>query len=222
MRRQVSDYGKAFNEVRRVLEENNMHRAELDDVGTANQTNRFLSWVRRTQAPGDLWESVAPRSQDDRRIEILRLGREWTVPENDKIPADYVSYLRQVESTFGNAGTIDNATKDELTEGLLSLHAFSEQRRFVKKEVSLPVAFWSENFEDVIKVRKTLRYLIHGGGDFVERLYDVLHSGGLQLRLFGLSCALELYGTVKPDKFPPINGRIIKGLRYLGFDVRGA
>ena len=35
-------------------------------------------------------------------------------------------------------------------------------------------------------------------------------------------CALELYGTIRPTECPPINGRMAKALRYLGFDVRGA
>src|SRR5579863_6637598 len=34
--------------------------------------------------------------------------------------------------------------------------------------------------------------------------------------------ALELYGTIRPTECPPINGRMAKALRYLGFDVRGA
>jgi hypothetical protein len=43
---------------------------------------------------------------------------------------------------------------------------------------NLPIAFWSENNEDAGKVRNTLKYLVHGGGDFVERLHDVLYDVG--------------------------------------------
>jgi hypothetical protein len=42
--------------------------------------------------------------------------------------------------------------------------------------------------------------------------------GSDQGRMF---CALELYGTIKPQDCPPMNGRMAKALRYLGFDVRG-
>ncbi len=38
---------------------------------------------------------------------------------------------------------------------------------------------------------------------------------------FGRFCALELYGTIKPAECPPMNGRMAKALRYLGFDVQG-
>ena len=222
LRRQVSEYRNAFNEVKGLLEDNKLRRTELEGIDPANQTNRFLSWVRRIHAPGDVWESTQPRSQDDRRGDILRLGREWTIPENDNMHEEYVPSLRMVESTFGQADAIDAASKEELTQGLTSLHAFSEQLRFVKGgTANLPIAFWSENNDDAGKVKKTLKYLVHGGGDFVERLHDVLYDSR-KLKLFGISCALELYGTIKPKEYPPVNGRIVKGLRYLGFDVRGA
>ena len=64
-----------------------------------------------------------------------------------------------------------------------------------------------------------MKYWAHGGGDFAERLHDVLYDRAMKLALFAESCALELYGTIKPQDFPPINGRIVKALRYLGFDV---
>jgi hypothetical protein len=66
-----------------------------------------------------------------------------------------------------------------------------------------------------------LKYLVHGGGEFVERLHDVLYKSASKIKSFGLSCSLELYGTVKPKDYPPVNGRIAKALRYPGFNVRG-
>jgi hypothetical protein len=223
LRRQVMEYGNAFSEITRLLLENNLHRAELDGIGPANQTNRFLSWVRVTHAPGDQWQSVQPRPHNERREEILRLGREWIIPANDSMHEEYLPSLRQVHRIFGDADALQAASKESLTEGLTSLHAFSEQLRFVKGGApSLPIVFWKENNEDVDKVRKTLKYWVHGGGDFVERLHDILYDDRMKLRLFGTACSLELYGTINPNDCPPVNGRIIKGLRYLGFDVRTA
>jgi hypothetical protein len=191
-------------------------------LGGANQANRFLSWVRATYATGDSWEKVPVRSQEERRGMIVALGQEWAAPDSDRVSEAYIAGVKQVQSTFGSVIAIDEATKEELTEGLVSLHAFGEQYRFVKKEVTLPIAFWTDNDEDVHKVTKTLKYLLYGGGDFVVRLYDVLYGRSLKLRLFGLSCSLELFGTIKPEEFPAINQRIVKGLKYIGFDVRGA
>ena len=124
---------------------------------------------------------------------------------------------------FGTPDAIDAAPKDTLTQGLLSLHAFSEQLRFVKGgTAALPGAFWAANNNDLPKVKRTLSYLIHGTGNFVERLHDVLYDARRKLGMVGKFCSLELYGTIKPEDCPPMNGRMAKALRYLGFDVRGA
>jgi hypothetical protein len=223
LRRQVQEYRVSFAEVTDILDTNRFRRAELEDAGTAIETNRFLNWVRLTYAPGDeAWQLAPLRAQDERRAEILRLGREWTETDQSKIPSDYIGWLRRVRSIFGTPDAIEDVTKEQLTEGLLSIHAFSEQLRFVKGgEANLPKAFWSANDEDVSKAKGTLTYLVHGGGEFIQRLHDVLYDPAMKLRYFGMFCALELYGTVKPEDCPPVNGRMAKALRYLGFDVRG-
>ncbi len=81
--------------------------------------------------------------------------------------------------------------------------------------------FWNENDNDIADVKRALKYLVYGGGEFVERLHDFLYDQSYKVKSFGLSSALELYGTVKPNDYPPVNGRIAKALRYLGFNVRG-
>ena len=43
----------AFNEVTELLLANHFRRPELEEAGIANETNRFLNWVRLTYAPGD-------------------------------------------------------------------------------------------------------------------------------------------------------------------------
>ena len=58
LRRQVYEYRGAFREVTNILQENSLHHADLSGVGDANETNRFLSWVRRTQAPGEEWQTT--------------------------------------------------------------------------------------------------------------------------------------------------------------------
>jgi hypothetical protein len=128
-----------------------------------------------------------------------------------------------VRRIFGTSDAIEAASAEQLTDGLLSIYAFNEQLRFVKGgKANLPNVFWSANNQDVAKAKRTLKYLIHGIGDFIQRLHDVLYDPAMKLAYFGMFCALELYGTIRPGDCPPLNGRTAKALRYLGFDVRGA
>jgi hypothetical protein len=129
--------------------------------------------------------------------------------------------LKTVQRVFGTADSIDNASTEELSDGLLSLHAFLEQLRFVKGgRENLAPFFWNENKRDVARVKKSLTRLVHGQSDFIERLHDLIYDPEWWLEHFGTFCALELFGTIKPEEFPPINGRMAKALRFLGYDVK--
>ena len=220
LQRQIFEqYRPAFSEVSDLLATNGFRRPELKGIGLANETNRFLNWVRRTYVIGDeAWRAAPQLPPAARRERILALGAEWATAADSKVPDTYIAWLQAVEQVFGAAEAIEAATKDEITEGLMSL-----QLRFVKGGLpNLPAAFWAANGQNVDKVRATLAYLIHGPGDFAPRLHDVLYDPRMKLGLFGFFCALELYGTVKPDDCPPMNGRMAKALRYLGFEVKAA
>lgn len=217
-------YRPAFNEVTAILEEHGFRRPELSSLGVASETNRFLNWVRLTYVIGDeAWKTAPIRTTEERRAEIIRFGQEWTKTENNKVPENYTAWLDNVRRIFGVQESLQKASKDELTLGLMSLHAFIEQLRFVKGgKKNLPPEFWKRNNDNVDHVKESLSYLLHGSGDFIQRLHDVLYVPYIKLRFFGRFCALELYGTIKPEECPPMTGRMAKALRYLGFDVKGS
>lgn len=222
-RRVYEEYRPAFSEVTELLVRHKIGRPELSGIGPANETNRFLNWVRLTQAVGEeAWQSAPQRSQEDRRALMLALGQGWMVANDSLVPIQYVQGLDVIKSVFGSRIAITNASEAQMTEGLMSIYAFSEQSRFVKGgAANLPSAFWSGN-PDVQKVKRTLTYLLHEQGDFIQRLHDVLYDRDLKLQLFGLFCSLELFGCLNPLECPPMNGRMAKALRFLGFNVRGA
>lgn len=141
---------------------------------------------------------------------------------NNKVPADYIDWLNTVHQVFANRETVLDASKEQLTKGLLSIHAFHEQSRWKGGgKTGLAERFWSANDDDVDRVRRVLTHLLFGPGDFIQRFHDLLYDPQLTLKYFGYFCALELFGTVRPDHYPPVNGRMAKSLRYIGFDVRG-
>ena len=225
LRRQVYEqYRPAFEEVTSILGEHDFRRPDLADVGLPNETNRFLNYVRLSHIFGEeAWKEAPLRTPDERRSLIIGFGREWTDADDNKVPEDYAAWLRTVRETFGTREAISHADKDTITEGLMSLHAFIEQLRFVKGgQKNLPPEFWKRNNDDLARVKATLTHLLHGPGEFIQRLHDVIYDPGYKLALFGRFCALELFGTVYPEVCPPMNGRMAKALRYLGYDVKGA
>ncbi len=223
LRREVYEqYRPALGEVRAILEEHGFRRPEFANVGIGSETNRFLNYARKIHATGDTWRDAPLRVGDDRRGWITRHAREWVAADDPKVGKDYVACLEAVKRTFGTREAIEAAGRGEIIDGLMSLHAFAEQQLFVRGgEKSLRAEFWKRNGDDAVRVRSTLVHLLHGSGDFIGRFHDALYDPRFRLGRFGYSCALELYGTVRPDECPPINMRMAKALRYLGFDVKG-
>lgn len=225
LRREVyEEYKPAFDEVTNLLNTNNLRRNDLTGIGSAMETNRFLNWVRLSQAIGeDAWRETPLRPNPaDRHGEILRLGQEWVQADRNKVPADYIDWLNTVRKVFANRETIQEVSKDQLTDGLLSIHAFHEQSRWKGGgKTGLAERFWAANDDDITRVKRTLRNLLFGPGDFIQRFHDLLYDPEFTLKYFGYFCALELFGTVRPDQYPPMNGRMAKALRYIGFNVRG-
>ena len=217
-------YRPAFREVTAILDQYGFHRPDLANVGIENEINRFLNYVRLTHVIGDdAWKTARLRSAEDRRKKILQHGQEWVYATNNKVPEDYADKLETVKRTFGTREAIKAASKQEITDGLMSIHAFSERFRFVKGGLkNLPAEFWKKNNDDLDRVKSTLTYLLHGSGDFIQRFHDVLYDRSIKLKRFAYFCALELYGTIKPDECPPMNSRMAKALRFFGFDVKGA
>ena len=225
LRRDVYEqYRPAFNEVTAILEASDLRRGDLAGLSPAIETNRFLNFVRVVHVIGDeAWQDAPLRAQEERRPTVVRFGHEWVDAVDNKVPSTYVAGLENVARIFGTANALDSATKNEITEGLTSLHAFTEQYRFVRGgEKNLPREFWKRNADHPRRVKSSLSHLLHGPGDFIPRLHDILYDPAFKLALFGRFCALELYGTVKPEECPPMNGRMAKALRFLGFDVKGA
>lgn len=214
-------YRPAFSEVQSVLSDQGLRRPDLASVGPVNETNRFLNWLRLTHIHGDEpWETAPLRSRELRRALICEMGREWVETANSRVPDDYFDWLGRVDEVFGDGRNLAVADQEALTEGLMSLHAFTERSRFTRGGIkNLPKEFWADNGGDVGKVRESLLHLLHGPGDFAERLHDLLYDKEYKLTGFARYCALELFGTVRPDLCPPMNSRMAKTLRFLGFDV---
>jgi hypothetical protein len=112
---------------------------------------------------------------------------------------------------------------DEVFQHLTGCHAFFERLRFVSKDIGenlsglerLRIDFQKKNtLESVVR---TIRYLLAGSGDSIERAYDCIY-GSYKLNGFGEACVMELLGW-GDAKRPPFNNRSIRGIRLLGFDV---
>lgn len=188
----------------------------------AGRSVRLIVGLNSATSPFELEKLHHLRAPEQRRAIVIESGQAWRDAEQSRVPDDYLDWLGRVDAAFGSAERIAGLSPEEIANGLTALHAFAEQLRFTKGGLSnLPAAFWAANGGDAARVRRTLGHLLYGDGDFIERLHDALYSPRYKLGLFGRFCALELFGTVHPERCPPMNGRMAKALRFIGFDVPG-
>ena len=227
LQRQVDEeYRPAFDEVMAILKDGAFRRPELAKVGIECETNRFLNYVRLEPARDkDAWQNAKLLSSPDEREERCDLIKyhadEWVKSSTGSVADDYVDWLENARQTFDTKETIETKNKRQIFDGLMCIHAFDQHLRRTGSD-ELYEKFWKANNEDLARVKSTIIHLIHGPGeDFIPRLHDVLNDKSRKLDHFGKFIALELYGTIRPDKYPPINGRMAKALRFLGFDVKG-
>jgi hypothetical protein len=215
-------YLPAFEEVSAILLEQRYRRPEFVGVPVGVETNRFLNWVRLEYAIGDeAWQNAALRAPEDRKGLIMDLGAEWTATNAPRIPDNYLQMIDSLQRGLGSPEAIRACSREELDESLMCVHAFLEQLRFTKGGAdALPAKFWQNNDNDLQRVQNTLIHLIHGSDNFAARMCAVIYDPKYRIKVFGRFCALELVGTFHPHEALPINGRMAKALRFLGFYVR--
>ncbi|MFP3678428.1 phospholipase D family protein [Pseudomonas sp. SIMBA_041] len=216
------NYRHAFTEVSDVLRDRGLRRPEFTELGLEVETNRFLNWVRLEHAVGEAsWQEAPQRLEADRRQMVVHLAEQWVATTSPHIPDDYFQLLTELRRVMATPESIRNSDHDQLAHALICVHAFKQQLRFTKGgEEALPTKFWTLNQGDLQRVQNSLIYLVHGTDNFAERICAVLYDQRYKMGAFGRFCALELVGTLKPEQAPPINGRMAKALRFLGFDVR--
>ena len=82
-------------------------------------------------------------------------------------------------------------------------------------ENTLKKDFYNRN--DFGKIKATIKYLLYGKDNYIERIFNCIYVDSYKLNYFGAAAVKELYGYMNKDDFPIYNGRIMKSMSYLGF-----
>ena len=215
----------AFGEVRSVFEAAGQHRREFDAGRIDIEISRFLGWLRVVHARGEAWAESPLLASAPRLALVERFRRDWDVAADisagDMIQVEgEVDNVRAIEAAFASPEAINALSYDELFDVLVGCHAFREMLRFTKGGLpGLRADFSRRN--SLADIKRTLTHLTNGAGDPLERAYDCIFDERFRLGRFGEACVMELLGWVEPA-YPPVNGRTIKALRFLGFDVENA
>ena len=213
----------AFYEVKAAFAEVGKRRPEFEGSDPEIELGRFLGWLRIARAPGEAWLLAELLDGTQRKQRIVHFVEDWHSVEDmavgDMFLGDSeVENIARLRATFASPEEIEKLKYDELFDSLSCVHAFYDRLRFVAGGLpGLRIEFGQKNSLSAIK--STITYLLHGQGTALERAYDCIYDEKRRLSGFGEACVMELLGWMDNDR-PPINGRTIKALRFLGFDVK--
>ena len=218
-RRSFQECVAAFNEVAEVYCRSIPRKVDESRIPLRLEIDSFVSFVRDRHAVGDSWSKPPEGWNDERRQNLRSLltewhGLRWPHFEDRIVGTNYPGIVRVFES----ARALNAASEEDIFSALTVLHSFHDRLRFFPGGLeTLRERFFRDN--EVARVRKSLGHLVHGEGDIVERMAQVIFDPEYKLKQFGRSNVQELVGWVNREQLPVINGRTTKILRYFGFDV---
>lgn len=219
----------AHREILEVALKNGFGRPEYAGQDPQIEMGRFLGWLRLTQGSGNGWRETSLLSDPNERAKrIAQFVQTWQSTD-DTVKGDMYHATAEIENIANirtylcDPNELTQLSYDDLFRYLTGCHAFLERLRFASKDIGedlsgrerLRIDFQAKNTLEAVV--RTVRYLLSGEGDAIERAYDCVY-GSFKLNGFGEACVMELLGWGDPKR-PPFNNRSIRGIRLFGFDV---
>lgn len=184
------------------------------------EIDQWFSFIRDVYAIGDTYHFAPLLTAGEQQEKIANLvgefvNRGWEYLTETIVPHSYP----RITSTFRTPLAISNASEDVLYEALLCVHAFHDRFRFYDGgHTTMRRRFIQDN--GLERIKATIVHLIHGSpSDHVVRMAECIFDDKYQLHHFGEMCVQETYGWVNREDVPICNGRTLKSLRWLGFNV---
>lgn len=219
-RRTYQEGVTAFNIVRNAYAAFGYRKADPVVVPLRIEIDSFISFVRQKIAAGEAWSAGPLRTPAEQAPFITDLIKQWSNTSWPYFEQTVVSetYPR-LKDVFGSRANLMAANDSDLFDALATLHSFHDRFRFFEGGLST----WKREFptfNDPVRTRETLAYLIYGPGDIVERMANAIFDPQYKLREFGRANVQELIGWLSREDLPVINSRTTKILRYFGSNVR--
>lgn len=216
-RRRYDEFHAEFRTLQRIYE--GRGRRKREDVPLRIELDGFLGWQWDTHGGGDTHLRHPPVVGAALEARVDSAITEWfgadgTHFDVSMAPKQYPA----IHARFGTPESIDSASYEEILQALLNVHAFADRYRHYSGGTKTQLETFREK-NDLARVRRTFKYLLHSPRDPVERMGRCIYDWDYKLHEFGTSGVQELLGWCNGDDLPICNGRTLKAMRLLGFDV---
>ena len=185
------------------------------DVPLRIEVDRFLRWLGETQYSHEEWDINEEYTETKIKGIVTSLKPDFLKSDIKWFSSATENYF-ELNSVFGTCEKIDKLNEDEVFNALCNIYSFHDSRQWHKGGLTaLKKDFLSTN--KLEKIKKTLKYLIYGNDQYIERIYNCMFNRDYRLNYFGNAAVKDLYGYMNKDDFPIYNGRVMKSMSFLGF-----
>lgn len=215
-RRSYQEFLLAFRELEAIYEQDG--RRQQPGLPLRIEIDQFFSFIREWHCPGEKFLDAPLRSGGDRRALIKGLIGEWHQQRWEWLDEQVVTGFPRINERLGTKDAIAAASMDTIIDALEVCHSFRGQLRFhLGGAPTVRTDFARSN--DLQRVKNTLTYLLHGNENFVDRMGAAIFDPSFKLAMVGRSVVQELLGWVNQEDIPICNGRTMKSLRFLGYNL---
>jgi hypothetical protein len=216
--RTYQEFLSAYQEVEAIYKSLGQRQQSEGIVPLRIEIDQFFSFVREHYATGESYKYAPFRHGPERQEYVKSLITDWFGQRWEYLDHNIVENIPRITNRLGSVHSIKAASMDEILDALDVCHSFHDRFRFYLGGVkTMRKAFAEDNNLDTVK--KVLIYLLHGSDNFITRMGNCIFDEDYSLHHIGRSVIQESLGWVNQENIPICNGRTVKALRYLGFNV---
>lgn len=217
-RRSYQEFLTAYKILEKIYREYGHRQQPEELVPLRIEVDSLFSFIREGFTTGDSYKYQPILHGAEQEAFIKDMLQKWFNQRWDYLDKNIVENIPRIVNRLSKESLIKNATIDEIYDALDVCHSFHDRFRFYRNgHDTMKLEFIRDN--DINKIKKCLIYLLHGKSDFITRMGTCIFDDEYKLNHVGRSVIQELLGWVNDKDIPICNGRTVKALRYLGFDV---
>jgi hypothetical protein len=217
--RQVyQEFLTAYREVEEIYSSKDKRQLPENVVPLRIEVDQFFSFVREKFAGGDTYREQPLRYGEERKVFVSAMIDKWFKQRWSYLDEKVQVHFSMLNKSFSSKEVIESTTTEEIYDALEVCNAFHDRYRFYKGGGETKKREFLENNSQE-QLKKVVAYLLFGEGNYIDRMGICIFDPEYKLWHYGRSCIQELLGWINKENIPICNGRTVKALRYLGFDV---
>lgn len=218
-RRTYQEFLDAYTVVEKLYSLDGRRKTDPLELPLRIEIDQFFNFLREEHARGNTYLNTGILAPKARETHIKEFIDKWQDADWPYLHEKVVEAWQKMNNELSSPEKLNSLSIEEIFDVLYHCHSFHDRRRFFFGGLpTFKQTFVNNNTTE--NVREALKDLLFGNAGFIERMADCLFSAKYEIKQFGRSNVQELLGWVNQENVPICNGRTLKALRFLGFDVQ--